>query len=207
MQVKTLLRISIVTAVSIVFAVACGSGEDNPYSADQLAGFLTELEAARGEQEVSYAQLSPLDIPEQVSDAGLGRGWAAGQRMQQLAPLPEIERILVTVELYNSTGDATRRYEGERDALVALFQRAAPSTRPGAFDVDEIGGDCESVALESPTFIPQYQVHCRVETLFIWARAIGQDAETAQALTIEGAREVVERAQAALPAEDTYTGS
>jgi hypothetical protein len=202
---NALFRCCIGAAVAVVAlaAAACGgSDEENPYTVDQLAGFVTDL-AAAGSGEIGYAEMGPGDISQHVSENAIGREWIGGHRMTQLEPAPGIDRILVTVELYDDEDEAIRRQENEASTLFELFQRAASDAARVDFDASGAGEGCQGLGVDAGPIVNQYQVHCRVGTLFIWARTLTQDEAAGQQLAIEAAREVVQRAQAALPTPES----
>jgi hypothetical protein len=179
--------------------VACGGGDD-----DESTIALDQLNSIAATEQVDGTQLNQEIIEDEeqlweaVRDGDYAGGWKGGYRAQYDDVAGDIERVEVSIDVYEKGNEAQRRAAAEQRLNDEFLKKSlAPTVIVAEFD-DQTGIDsCSAFSIEHPQIIPQYEVYCVEGTTVVFAKAIGTNEAAATEMATRLAKGITEALQAA----------
>lgn len=193
--------LSAIVAATVLVA-ACGGNDDGDESSIEL----DQLNSIAATEQVDGTRLNEEIIEEEdqlweaVVENDQADGWKGGYRAQYTAVEGNLERVEVSIDVYNSKRQAQRRAAAEQRLNDDFLKESlSPAVAVEDFD-DETGIEsCSAFSIKHPSIIPQYEVYCYEGTAVVFAKAIGTDEAAAIDTATRLAKGITEALQAATP--------
>jgi hypothetical protein len=193
----------VVTALASC-VVACGGGTDESTIALEQLTSIASTESVDGTQLAEEIIEDEERLWEAVRDGDYAGGWKGGYRAQYTDVAGDIQRVEVSIDVYETKNEAQRRAAAEQRLNDEFLKDSlAPTVVVEEFE-DETGIEaCSALSITHPAIVPQYEVYCVEGTAIVFAKAIGTNEATATEAATRLAKGITEAIQAASSAESS----
>ena len=175
----------ILVAVLISACDGGGSDDDPTVELDQLTS-IADVEQVDGRQLNEEIIEEKEQLWEAVTENDYADGWRGGYRAQYTEVAGGIERVEVSIDVYDSSSRAQERAAVERRLNDDfLSQSLSPAVVVEEFEDDTGLDSCSAISIKHPAIVPQFEVYCHEGTSVVFAKAISANELDAIALATE----------------------